>query len=54
MSTHEGESKSHLELLHKVLKEELQDTIAAKEDFIANKVITYDHCKSISQMEVQT
>lgn len=39
--THRGETKIHLELLHNVLKEEVGEIIASKEDFIANEVITF-------------
>lgn len=45
----DGETKQHLQLLHKVLQEELKDVIAAKEDYITNKVITYDHLWTIFQ-----
>lgn len=48
LSTSEGETKDHFQILFDVLKEELDDTIAAKEDFIENQVISYEHCKSMS------
>jgi len=37
------ETKSHIKLLHTTLEKELKETLAAKHDFIANKVITFDH-----------
>jgi hypothetical protein len=43
------ETKEHLELLHKVLEAELKDTIAAKHDYIKNKVITFEHLWTIFQ-----
>jgi hypothetical protein len=41
------ETKTHLKLLHSVLYEELKETIAAKEDMIANNVTTFDHMWTI-------
>lgn len=38
LNTHEGETKTHLELLHKVLKKNVWEIIDAKKDFLANKV----------------
>jgi hypothetical protein len=42
-------TKSHLNLLYNTLKAELKETIAAKDDFIINKVITYEHLWTIFQ-----
>jgi hypothetical protein len=42
-------TKSHLMLLYTTLKQELKETIAAKDDFIANGVITYEHLWTIFQ-----
>jgi hypothetical protein len=42
-------TKEHLMLLFTTLKEELKETIAAKDDFIANGVITYEHLWTIFQ-----
>lgn len=45
----EGETKDHVHLLHTVLEAELRDTIAAKADYIKNKVITFEHLWTIFQ-----
>ncbi|KAJ8071199.1 hypothetical protein OCU04_001537 [Sclerotinia nivalis] len=42
-------TKSHLALLHETLQPELKDIIAARIDYIENKVITYDHLWTIFQ-----
>ncbi len=42
-------TKEHLTLLFTTLKQELKETIAAKDDFIANGVITYEHLWTIFQ-----
>ena len=42
-------TKEHLMLLYTTLKQELKETIAAKDDFIANGVITYEHLWTIFQ-----
>jgi hypothetical protein len=47
--TEDEATKAHLVLLHEVLKKELRDVIAAKNDFIANRVITYEHLWTIFQ-----
>lgn len=36
-------TKAHLSLLYNTLHTELKELIAAREDYIKNKVITYDH-----------
>ena len=38
------ESKSHLELFHRILATELMDNLKARDDFILNGVITHDTC----------
>ncbi|TVY55108.1 Fidgetin-like protein 1 [Lachnellula cervina] len=45
----EGETKSHLQLLHTTLEAELKDTIEAKNDFVKNKVITFGYLWTIFQ-----
>jgi len=40
-------TKSHLELLYNTLESELRDVITARADYIANKVITYEHLFTI-------
>lgn len=40
-------TKDHLILLHKTLEAELKDVITAKQDFIANQVITFEHLYTI-------
>jgi hypothetical protein len=40
-------TKEHLSLLHKTLEAELKDVITAKQDYIANKVITFEHLYTI-------
>ncbi|KAH6719380.1 P-loop containing nucleoside triphosphate hydrolase protein [Leptodontidium sp. MPI-SDFR-AT-0119] len=45
----EGETKQHVQLLYTVLEAELKDTIAAKADYIKNKVITFEHLWTIFQ-----
>jgi len=42
-------TKDHLQLLYTTLEEELRDVIAAKHDYIANRVITFDHLWTIYQ-----
>ncbi|KXJ93320.1 P-loop containing nucleoside triphosphate hydrolase protein [Microdochium bolleyi] len=44
---HDEATKEHLKLLHDVLHAELKDTIAAVNDYIKNKVITYEHVWAI-------
>jgi hypothetical protein len=39
--------RAHLKLFHKVLYEELKDAIAAKNDLVANGVITFEHLWTI-------
>jgi hypothetical protein len=41
------ETKTHLKLLHSVLHAELKETIAAKEDLVANGVVTFSHMWTI-------
>lgn len=41
------ETKAHLQLLYNVLEAELRETIASREDYIANKVITFEHLWTI-------
>jgi len=43
----DASTKTHLELLHKLLKEELKDTIKALEDFIMHGVTTFDYLWTI-------
>ncbi|KAE8441938.1 hypothetical protein EG329_004146 [Mollisiaceae sp. DMI_Dod_QoI] len=43
------ETKKHLQLLYRTLEAELKDTIAAKNDYITNKVITFEHLWTIFQ-----
>lgn len=43
------ETRKHLQLLYKTLEAELKDTIAAKNDYIKNKVITFEHLWTIFQ-----
>ncbi|KAL2067513.1 hypothetical protein VTL71DRAFT_1938 [Oculimacula yallundae] len=45
----DGETKDHIQLLYTVLEAELRDTIAAKADYIKNKVITFEHLWTIFQ-----
>jgi hypothetical protein len=45
----EGRAKDHMQLLHGILKEELQDTIKALEDFILHGVTTFNHVWTIFQ-----
>ncbi|KAI0534603.1 P-loop containing nucleoside triphosphate hydrolase protein [Xylaria digitata] len=40
---HDEETKSHLTLLKDILDAELKDVIAATDDYIKNKVVTYEH-----------
>lgn len=42
-------TKIHLELLHKLLREELKDTIKALEDYIVHGVTTFEHLWAIFQ-----
>ncbi|CAJ2507614.1 Uu.00g088000.m01.CDS01 [Anthostomella pinea] len=46
---YDEDTKTHLKLLRDVLYEELRDVIAATEDYIKNKVVTYDHIWTIFQ-----
>lgn len=46
---YDEETKSHLSLLNDVLYGELKDVIAATEDYIKNKVVTYEHIWAIFQ-----
>ncbi|KAI9647718.1 hypothetical protein NHQ30_004104 [Ciborinia camelliae] len=48
-SEKDEQTKAHLVILHKTLQSELKDVIAAKIDYIENKVITYDHLWTIFQ-----
>jgi hypothetical protein len=41
--------KQHIDVLYKVLYPELKDVIAAKEDYLKNGVITYEHVWTIFQ-----
>lgn len=43
------QTKAHLQLLYNTLEEELRDIIASKNDYIENKVITFDHLWTIFQ-----
>ncbi|CZR56597.1 related to TOB3 (member of AAA-ATPase family) [Phialocephala subalpina] len=43
------ETRKHLQLLYNVLEAELRDIIAAKADYIKNKVITFEHLWTIFQ-----
>ncbi|CZS90199.1 related to TOB3 (member of AAA-ATPase family) [Rhynchosporium graminicola] len=45
----DGETKDHIQLLYTVLEAELRDIIAAKADYIKNKVITFEHLWTIFQ-----
>ncbi|KAL8996524.1 MAG: hypothetical protein Q9169_003991 [Polycauliona sp. 2 TL-2023] len=40
----DAEAKSHLELFHRTMQEELQDDLKARDDYILNKVITWSTC----------
>lgn len=42
-------TKEHLQLLYSTLEAELKDTIAARVDYIKNKVITFEHLWTIFQ-----
>jgi hypothetical protein len=46
-TTTDGAMRAHLKLFHKVLYEELKDSIAAKNDLVANGVITFEHLWTI-------
>ena len=46
-TTTDAATKAHLQLFHDVLHEELKDAIAAKEDLVANGVITFSHLWTI-------
>jgi hypothetical protein len=39
-----SEARSHLDLFHRIMGEELQDDLKARDDYILNKVITWDTC----------
>jgi hypothetical protein len=43
----DDETRAHLQLLHDTLHTELRDLITARADYIANKVITYEHLFTI-------
>jgi len=43
------ETTSHLQLLYNTLEAELRDIIASKNDYIENKVITFEHLWTIFQ-----
>jgi hypothetical protein len=45
----DGETKKHLNLLHSTLEAELKDIIASRNDYIKNKVITFEHLWTIFQ-----
>jgi hypothetical protein len=45
----EGVAKAHLVRLYKTLEAELKDLISAREDYIKNKVITFNHLYLIFQ-----
>ncbi|CAL8580622.1 hypothetical protein XPA_006344 [Xanthoria parietina] len=38
------EAKAHLDLFHRTMKEELQDDLKARDDYILNRVITWNTC----------
>lgn len=38
------ETRAHLDLFHRIIGEELQDDLKARDDYISNKVITWDTC----------
>ena len=38
------ETRSHLDLFHRVMGEELKDDLKARDDYILNKVITFETC----------
>lgn len=40
----DAEAKSHLDLFHRTMKEELQDDLKARDDYILNRVITWNTC----------
>jgi len=40
----ELETRSHLDLFHRIMGEELKDDLKARDDYILNKVITWDTC----------
>jgi hypothetical protein len=46
-TTTDEATRAHLTLFHKVLHEELKDAIAAKNDLVANGVITFEHLWTI-------
>jgi hypothetical protein len=46
-TTTDEATRAHLKLFHKVLHEELKDAIAAKNDLVANGVITFEHLWTI-------
>lgn len=43
-SEEEPETRSHLDLFHRIMGEELKDDLKARDDYILNKVITWDTC----------
>ena len=43
-SEEDPETKSHLDLFHRTMGEELKDDLKARDDYIQNKVITWDTC----------
>jgi hypothetical protein len=46
-TTTDEKTRAHLQLFHDVLHEELKDAIAAKNDLVANGVITFEHLWTI-------
>ncbi|KAL8909443.1 MAG: hypothetical protein Q9171_005041 [Xanthocarpia ochracea] len=40
----DDEAKSHLDLFHRTMKEELHDDLKARDDYILNRVITWSTC----------
>ncbi|KAJ2905296.1 P-loop containing nucleoside triphosphate hydrolase protein [Zalerion maritima] len=44
---YDAETRKHTKLLYDVLKEELKDVIACLEDYIKNKVVSYEHIWTI-------
>ena len=46
-SMEDGDPKAHLKLLHDVLAEELKESISARNDLVANGVITFEHLWTI-------
>src|SRR5207248_9005066 len=46
-TTADEKTRTHLKLFHDILHEELKDAIAAKNDLVANGVITFEHLWTI-------